>query len=310
MDWMRRVWRRLKFALEGVDRPAVLGRLHHVEHADGRAAGHHRHAQVRADRPVAEVATVEPVARVGDDVDLTPPERPAVLGPEDLLAAGRRSPGRDRLHQVPLIEHAEDARLGREQLLDILGDRALGLLGGEAGLEQVAHVVEQVRLVVAALEVADPGTQLLVGLAQLVLHLAPLGDVGEGDHRTTVETLVDDRVARVLDREGATVRPLEDLLHDCRRDAVDKRAMDRTLLQRVGRTVGTAVQVRELVDVLADEVRGVVAEHPGGGPVDEGACAMGIDAVDPLARRLEDQPHRVGYVLMGLQKDHVRHSLN
>jgi hypothetical protein len=62
----------------------------------------------------------------------------------------------------------------------------------------------------------------------------------------------------------------------------------------------------ELVDVLSQQVGGIVAEHPGCCSVDEGANAMRVDAVNPLASRVEDQPHRVGYVLMGLQKDHVR----
>ena len=276
---------------------------HHVQHAHGRASGHHGDAQVGS---VARghVRAAQLLAEFGDHVRLAAAQRPAVLRREDLLAPSRPAPGRDRLHQVALVEHAERAGLGREQLLDGGGDHGLRLFGREAGLEHVGHLVEQVGLVVAPLQVGHVGRELDVRRAQLVLHPAPLADVGKGEHGALVDPTVEDRVAGVLDREGGAVRPPEELALEARADAFCRGPEDRAFLLREGAAVG-ARMVRQPVQVAADQVRRLDAEQARRCAIDEGAMTTRVNAADPLARRLEDQAHRVGDVRMTLEKDHV-----
>ena len=70
-------------------------------------------------------------------------------------------------------------------------------------------------------------------------------------------------------------------------------AVDRALLLREGRAVGVLV-VHQVVGVLAQHLGGGEPEHLQRGPVDEGAVAFVVDAVDALAGRVQEQAVVVG----------------
>ena len=95
---------------------------------------------------------------------------PAILRREDGLVRGEASPHSHHFHQV-LRGVGDKQRPGivGEELQRGFGDHGAGLFRGEAGLQPVAHFVEQQRLFVAHLEFAHPLGEHFVGLLERVL---------------------------------------------------------------------------------------------------------------------------------------------
>ncbi len=131
----------------------------------------------------------------------------------------------------------------------------------------------------------------LLPLAQLFLDATPVADVDECDHATHQLAVTLHRVRPVLGRKGLAIRAEHHLIIDVRPLVLPKRLVDAALLDRVRLPVGPGV-VHQVVHVLAQQlVDAVVAQQPGAGGVGERAVAVQIDPVDPLTRRVEQQPH-------------------
>ncbi len=136
---------------------------------------------------------------------------------------------------------------------------------------------------------------------ELVLHAvegAALGGVGEGDDDADcfcsaavgvvgVELGVDQGAGYVVDGEAGAVLAPEDLVGDTDGVEVGETLADGRVFGGEGGAIGAGV-VDELVQVAAEHLVLLVAEHLGGGGVDDGDLAVEVDAEDAVADGLED----------------------
>jgi hypothetical protein len=182
-----------------------------------------------------------------------------------------------QLQHVPRLAHRPDAR-----------ERAVEVPHGGLGAAR-EHLLQGLFLGERPADVAAVlGQPHLFGDRRLG---APAdGDVGERDDRPDHRSTLPDRVRSVFRGERRAVRPPEVLVIDVCPLATAERLVDPAVLLVVGRAVGPAV-VDQLVHVPPQQVLGPrVAEQAQAGRVAEGAAAPGVDAVDRLARRFQEQP--------------------
>ena len=121
----------------------------------------------------------------------------------------------------------------------------------------------------------------------------PLADVHESEHAPHQLAVALHRVGPILGWKGSPVLAEHDLVIHVRPLVLPERAVDTAFLHRVRLSVGARV-VHQLVHVPTQELCIVLeAEQPQAGGVRERAAAVQIDAIDPLTRRLQQQPSQL-----------------
>ena len=147
----------------------------------------------------------------------------------------------------------------------------------------VAHVGQEVALGLAR------GVRRLLGQAEILGKAFEVGHVAEGNHGAHQLVALPDGDAGVLGREAGTVlTPQHLVVH-----AVDlpRRVGQEhwAFLQRIIRAIGPGV-MNQAMHPAPDEILRRPAQHPGASGVQERDPALGVDAEDALAHRLQQQP--------------------
>ena len=185
--------------------------------------------------------------------------------------------------EVHLQRHQQRAQL----VVDLAGDAlALGLAHG---LQVVGQLAQLGGAAGHAL------LQLVMAGAQQRLGLAARRDVDEGDDGALHHAMLDDRIARILRREGAAIGPPQHLVVDAAGVAATEGVEDGAVALGVVRAVLARV-VDQLVHVAAQHLLRAPAQGLQGGAVDEGAAAGHVDAEDAFARAFQQQRGGQGVV--------------
>ncbi len=144
-------------------------------------------------------------------------------------------------------------------------------------------------LLLEAATVEESRQRVVIGeILQLRLEALPLRGVVEGDDGTDDLAPLHDRRADVGDGERRSVPSREELVVNAVDVAVGERAQERAPA-RVVRLAPRRKPVQRVVDGEAGQMLGSPAEHLRGRRVDEGRAPGGVDAVDPLAGRGQEQ---------------------
>ena len=185
--------------------------------------------------------------------------------------AGDQHGGVGRRHQLDLSQHLLDRGAAPDNAVVVVFDADFLLQVGVLELQALAQAVD-----------------LLVRGAQLLVGLAPLGDVAEHDHRADHVAALADRRRGVLDPERGAVLAPEHLGVDLMHRAVAERGVDRAIVLGIARPVRMGV-VHDRMHVVPDQLLGFPAEHALGGRVHERGLAVGVDAVDAFAGGAQDE---------------------
>jgi hypothetical protein len=170
--------------LAGIPALSLLGGQLEVKHPHAGPVGHHRNADIGR-LTLRDMPAAEPALDFRTPVHPPSPDCPAVRRGKDLF--GRRilpPEGRSLERTGRLSENEQGPRILREQQSAEGLEPRVGLLGGVAALEKIAHLSEEIDLRVAVFQLLAPEEQPLVGLLEFGcffgdrgLKLLPLGDV-------------------------------------------------------------------------------------------------------------------------------------
>ncbi len=128
--------------------------------------------------------------------------------------------------------------------------------------------------------------ELFVGPVQQPVGALALRNIGEGDDCAPDHAVIEDRVGGVLGGEAGAVGAPQHVAVDAAALALAEGAKDRAILDGVIAAVGARV-MDQVMHVAAPELLGGIAQQLGPGAVDEGAAAIGIDAIDAIAGRFQ-----------------------
>ena len=133
-------------------------------------------------------------------------------------------------------------------------------------------------------------TNQLVRLSQLGLNPPALRDIDERDDAADEFPVPLNRVRPVLGRERVAVRTDHDLVVHVHTFRPEERPVDLALLDGIRLAIRPRV-MHERVHVLAEQVRHLLEpEQFAARRIGEGAIAIHISPVDPLAGRVQKQP--------------------
>ncbi len=119
--------------------------------------------------------------------------------------------------------------------------------------------------------------------------MASFGDINKRDNTTNELTVLFDRVRPILRWETRPIAPKHHFVVDMYAFVFAKSAIDPTFLNGIGVSVGARV-VNEIVHVLSEKLFiALETKEPGARRVGKRAVAIHIDAVNPLAGRVEKQ---------------------
>ena len=137
-------------------------RLHEVQHADGFALRHHGNAQIAVRRGMMDMLADQTGAGIFNPVQSGRGAEPSIPGGANTRSASAGSPHMATdFHRV--ARRSDDIKrsdLHGENLLRHADDDVVGFFRGEAGAQNVAHVVEQSHFTRALFELGHPGFKL------------------------------------------------------------------------------------------------------------------------------------------------------